>query len=239
MREFIDSQLEQSRSAADVKAFFSNVYAYMFMALSITGIVSWYMASSGLFIKLFLNTETGAISPMFYVVVFSPLALVLLIQSRYHKFSMTNLLLLYILYAVLLGASLTTIFFAYSIGELATTFLVTAGAFGAMALLGYTTSVDLSKMGSLLYMAFIGIFIAAIVNMFLGSEPLAYLISIIGVFVFTGLTAWEMQKLKAVATSPEIEGEERSKRALMGGLMLYILFVNLFLSLLHLLGGRD
>jgi len=239
MENFVNSGIEQTQSKSDVKTFFNGVYAYMFLALAISGIVSWYLASSGLFFKWFVNFETGSISPLFYVVAFAPLGLVLLIQARYQKFSMPALMGLYVLYAALIGASLSSIFFVYSLGELGTTFLITAGAFGAMAILGYTTSVDLSKMGSLLYMAFIGIFIAAIVNMFLDSEPLAYLISIIGVFVFTGLTAWEMQKLKATAQDPNLSGEARTKRALIGGLMLYILFVNLFLSLLHLLGGRD
>lgn len=239
MEELIDRSETHVNTQADVKSFFTGVYSYMFIALGISGIVSWYMANSGLFLKWFVNLETGGLSPLFYVVAFAPIGLVLLIQSRYEKFSMGNLLMLYILYAVLIGASLSSIFFVYSMGELGSTFLITAGAFGAMAVLGYTTTVDLSKMGSLLYMAFIGIFIASIVNMFMGSEPLGYLISIIGVFVFTGLTAWEMQKLKAVAMDPELSGEQRQKRSLIGGLMLYILFVNLFLSLLHLLGGRD
>ena len=225
------------RSQADVKAYFSTVYGYMFLALSVSGLVSWYMASSGLFFRLFVSSE--GISPMFYVVLFAPVALVFFIQAKVAKYSMNQLIGLFLLYSVLIGASLSSIFFVYSLGQLASTFLITAGAFGVMALLGYTTSVDLSKMGSLLYMAFIGIFIAAIVNMFLGSEPLAYLISIIGVFVFTGLTAWEMQKLKSIANDPNIADEDRKKTSLMGGLTLYILFVNLFLSLLHLLGGRD
>jgi FtsH-binding integral membrane protein len=237
MENILDQGYEGSKSKAEVKDFFTGVYMYMFLALSVSGLVSWYLASSGLFIKWFVGAE--GLSPLFYVVVFAPLGLVLLIQSRYQHFSLPVLLGLYFLYAALIGTSISSIFFVYSLGQIGSTFMITAGAFGAMALLGYTTSVDLSKMGSLLYMAFIGIFIAAIVNMFLGSEPLAYLISIIGVFVFTGLTAWEMQKLKAVAHDPMLSGEARVKRSLMGGLMLYILFVNLFLSLLHLLGGRD
>merc|ERR1711991_478191 len=125
------------------------------------------------------------------------------------------------------------------LGDIVTTFFVTAGAFAGMAILGYTTQVDLSKMGSLLYMAFIGIFFAAMINMFVGSTWLGYLISIIGVFVFTGLTAWEMQKLKAIANDPQMSKENKQKLSLMGGLTLYILFINLFMSLLHLLGGRD
>src|SRR5690554_7249545 len=99
-------------------------------------------------------------------------------------------------------------------GDIAITFFVTAGAFGAMAILGYTTSVDLSKMGSLLYMAFNGIFIAAIVNMFIGSDWLTYVISIVGVFVFTGLTAWEMQRLKAIANDATDSSENKQKMSL-------------------------
>ncbi len=239
MEEVWNNNINQVNAESEVNAFFNSVFSYMFLALATSGFVSWYLASSGLFFKWFVNFETGGISPLFYVVMFSPLALVFFIQAKYQKYSLPTIIGLYILYSVLIGASLSSIFFVYSLGQLASTFLITAGAFGAMALLGYTTSVDLSKMGSLLYMVFIGIFLAAIVNFFLGSEPLAYLISIIGVFVFTGLTAWEMQKLKAVALDPAYQGEDRKKRSLIGGLMLYILFVNLFMSLLHLLGGRD
>ena len=239
MENFVDTSTHQTASKLEVKQFFTGVYTYMFMALIVSGIVSWYLAKSGLFMKWFVNLETGSVSPLFYVVAFSPLALVFLIQAKYKSFSLAALVGLFVLYSTLIGASLSSIFMVYSMGDIATTFFVTAGAFGAMAFLGFTTSVDLSKMGSLLYMAFIGIFIAAIVNMFMDSEWLAYLISIVGVFVFTGLTAWEMQRLKAVATDVNISSEDKAKASLMGGLTLYILFINLFMSLLHLLGGRD
>lgn len=239
MDNFTHSPIDQTAYKTSVKDFFTAVYTYMFMALVVSGVVSWYLASSGLFMEWFFNMETGALSPLFYVVAFSPLVLVFLIQAKYRSFSLGALVGLFVLYSSLIGASLASIFFVYSIGDITVTFFITAGAFGAMAFLGYTTSVDLSKMGSLLYMAFIGIFIAAIVNMFMGSEWLAYLISIVGVFVFTGLTAWEMQRLKAMATDSSIPEEDKSKMSLMGGLTLYILFINLFISLLHLLGGRE
>ena len=116
---------------------------------------------------------------------------------------------------------------------------MTAGAFAAMAILGYTTKTDLTKMGSLLYMAFIGIFIAGVVNIFMKSDMLGFIIAVIGVFVFTGLTAYYMQKLKSVSTDVSLSGIDRNKIALVGGLQLYILFVNLFLSLLRLLGNRN
>lgn len=238
MEELLDRSTNYTVSKSEVKAFFTNVYSYMFVALGISGLVSFYMASSGVFIQWF-GTEDGGYNLYYYLLLFSPIGMVLYIQNKLKSLSMMSLVGAYVLYATLIGMVLSTLFFRYGLGELGSTFLITAGAFAAMAILGYTTSVDLSKMGSLLYMAFIGIFIASIVNLFLGSEPLAYLVSIIGVFVFTGLTAWEMQKLKQVVADPELAGEERQKRSLIGGLMLYILFVNLFLSLLHLLGGRD
>lgn len=239
MQNFLDVSDDGAASKSEVKEFFMGVYTYMFMALLVSGLVSWYLASSGLFIEWFYNQETGGLNPLFYVVMFSPLALVLLIQFKFQKFSLSALVGLFILYSVLIGASLSSIFLVYSMGDIATTFFVTSGAFAGMAILGYTTSVDLSKMGSLLYMAFIGIFLASIINFFVGSSWLGYLISIIGVFVFTGLTAWEMQKLKAIANDTQMSQENKSKLSLMGGLTLYILFINLFISLLHLLGGRD
>lgn len=239
MQDFLDVSNEEVASKSEVKEFFTGVYTYMFMALIVSGVVSWYIASSGLFMQWFVNQETQSISPLFYVVAFAPLGLVFLIQYKFQQFSIGALLGLFILYSALIGASLSSIFLVYSIGDIATTFFVTAGAFAGMAILGYTTSVDLSKMGSLLYMAFIGIFIAAMVNMFIGSSWLGYLISIIGVFVFTGLTAWEMQKLKAIANDSSMSQENKQKMSLMGGLTLYILFINLFMSLLNLLGGRE
>ena len=123
--------------------------------------------------------------------------------------------------------------------SIAITFFVSAGAFGGMAVLGYTTKTDLTKFGSLLYMAFIGLFIAMIVNMFMKSGMMDFVISIAGVFIFTGLTAYWMQKLKSTAEDNMLDGIERRKLALVGGMTLYILFINLFLSLLRLMGNRE
>lgn len=235
----LDTQFHRDAVQADVKAFFSGVYSYMFLGLSISGMVSWYLASSGLFLQWFINVSTGTVNPLFYVVTFSPLAFIFIINAKYEKFSKGVLVLLFVIFSTLMGASFSSIFFIYSIGSISSTFFIAAGLFGCMALLGYTTSVDLTKMGSLLYMVFIGIFIASIVNMFLNSDTMSYIISFIGVFVFTGLTAWEMQRLKAIATDPAIDAETKEKLSLIGGMSLYILFINLFLSLLRLFGGRD
>jgi FtsH-binding integral membrane protein len=138
-----------------------------------------------------------------------------------------------------MGLSLSSIFVVYNMGAIASTFFVAAGAFAGMAILGYTTKTDLTKFGSLLYMVFIGMFIAGIVNIFIGSDSMGFIIACLGVFVFTGLTAYQMQQLKEVSQQPYLSEEDRNKLSLIGGLQLYILFVNLFLSLLRILGSRD
>ena len=143
------------------------------------------------------------------------------------------------LYSGLMGLMLSSIFLVYDIQSIANTFFVTAGAFGGMAILGYTTNTDLSKFGSLLYMIFIGMFIASIVNIFIGSDSMGFIIACLGVFVFTGLTAYHMQELKKLAQNAQLNDEQKNKMALIGGLTLYILFINLFLSLLRIMGGRD
>ena len=158
-------------------------------------------------------------------------------QMAYRRLSYGILLALYITYSVLMGLSLSTVLLFYSGQSIALTFFVAAGAFGGMAVLGFTTKTDLTKFGSLLYMAFIGIFIAGIANIWIGSGALDFGIAVIGVFVFTGLTAFYMQTLKRASQDNAITGVERDKLALVGGLILYILFVNLFMSLLRLMGS--
>jgi FtsH-binding integral membrane protein len=220
------------------REFFRSVYGYMFSALAISGIIAYLAGTPEFFFKYFMTAE-GGISPLFYVVAFAPVGLGLLIQMAYQRLSLGFLLALFMVYSALMGLSLGVIFLVYSGAAIASTFFVTAGAFAGMAILGYTTKVDLTKFGSLMYMLFIGIFIAGIVNIFMKSDTMGFIIAVIGVFVFTGLTAYYMQQLKTVAQDENLSGLDRSKLSLIGGLQLYILFVNLFLSLLRLLGSRD
>ena len=227
--EVIDTEFNAVEAS---RSFFANVYKYMFLALTLSGLVAYYSAATGWYLDIVLNPD-GTTNAMMYVLMFAPLGLVLLIQSRVNKMKFVSVMALYILYSVLIGISLSFIFLIFNLGTIAATFFITAGTFGAMAVLGYTTKTDLSKMGSILYMLFIGMFIASIVNVIIGSEMMDYVISFIGLFVFTGLTAWEMQRLKMVALNPSVDGERRKKEELMGGLTLYILFINLFLSILR------
>jgi FtsH-binding integral membrane protein len=209
----------------------------MFAALGISGAIAYMCGTPEFVMKYFITN--GGISGLFYLVVFAPVGLGLLIQMAYNRLSLPVLLLLFGAYSALMGLSLSTIFLVYDIASIYSTFLVTAGAFAGMAILGYTTKTDLTKFGSLLYMVFIGMFIATIVNIFMKSDTMDFVVSVLGVFVFTGLTAYQMQQLKHISNDPTLEGVQRNKLALIGGLMLYILFINLFLSLLRLLGNRD
>jgi hypothetical protein len=219
------------------KEFLANVFSYMFGAVLITAIVSWWFADSGYIFSLY-NPETMAMKPIGWIVMFAPVGIVFAMQLGMRKLSVPVLLGMFIAYSVLLGISLSFIFVYYTIGTIATAFFASAGAFGAMAILGYTTKTDLTKFGAILYMGFIGIVIASVINWFLQSGPMSYVISIIGVVVFTGLTAVEMQRIKWMAYDPTLEGVTRKKLAIIGGLRLYILFINLFLSILRLF-GRD
>ncbi len=217
--------------------FISNIFTYMFGALLVTAAVAWFGYESEFYFRLY--NETGSFNGLGYIVMFAPLAIVLVMQMAYHRFSVPVLLLLFAGYSALLGLSLSSIFAIFTSTSIALTFVITAGMFGGMALLGYTTKTDLTKFGSILMMAFWGIFIAAIVNFFLGSETLDFIISGIGVLVFTGLTAYKLQYFKRMGSDPTLAGTEKSKLAIIGGLQLYILFVNLFLSLLRFFGSRD
>jgi uncharacterized protein len=246
----IYQQEEGTYAKGATREFFRDVYTYMFVALGLSGAIAYYIGSSDLviigngrafpelYVKYFLSS-TGGNSPLFYVVFFAMFGLSWFIQSAFQRLSMSLLMILFVVFSVLMGLFLSNVFTQYTATSIYSTFFVSAGAFAVMAVLGYTTKTDLTKMGSLLYMAFIGVFIAGIVNVFMGSDMLGFIIACIGVFVFTGLTAYYMQNLKKISQDSGMDSMERSKLAIVGGLTLYMLFINLFLSLLRVLGGRD
>ena len=211
----------------------------MFAALTISGVISYFIGTNPALLASLFMTATGGLSMVFYIVLFSPIVISLVMAGGFNKFSFGTLMALFVLYAVLLGMSLSVLFMGYSTSTLASTFLLTAGSFGFMAFLGYTTKTDLTKFGSLLYMLLFGVIISSVVNMFLGSSGFDYIISLVSVFIFTGLVAYEMQMIKNMAHQAQMDGTLRQKLALFAGFQLYLTFVNLFLSLLRLLGNRD
>ena len=237
--EDLNYQNSGSLSQDYARDFIKSVYNYMFAALTISGVISYFIGTNPALLASLFMTATGGVSMVFYIVLFSPIVISLVMAGGFNKFSFGTLMALFVLYAVLLGMSLSVLFMSYSTSTLATTFLLTAGSFGFMAFLGYTTKTDLTKFGSLLYMLLFGVIISSVVNMFLGSSGFDYVISLVSVFIFTGLVAYEMQMIKNMAHQAQMDGTLRQKLALFAGFQLYLTFVNLFLSLLRLLGSRD
>ena len=225
------------------RTFIANVFSYMFAALAISGVIAYVVGTNEpLFWKWFgKEVAPGVYGPnvMFYVVSFAPLALVFAMSLGYNKFSPAVLLGLFLTYSVLMGLSLSSIFIVYTLGSIANVFFIAAGMFGFMAFLGYTTKTDLTKFGALLYMALFGLILCSLINWFAQSPAMSWWISIFGVLIFTGLTAYDMQKIKQAGMEVEEGSASSAKMAIMSGLTLYLDFLNIFLFLLRLLGERE
>jgi FtsH-binding integral membrane protein len=223
------------------KTFMASVFSWMSAALVITSVVAYYFGYDENLMSMLRTVDiTGHYhnTGLGLVVMFSPLILIFAMGMGMRRMSYPILLGLFLLFAALMGASLSYIFLAYTSGSILSVFISSAGMFGVMALVGYTTKTDLTKFGSIMTMAFIGIFIASLVNMFLRSGQLDYIISFIGVLVFIGLTAYDVQKLKRIGAGVEYGTEETKKLVIWGALDLYMDFINLFLFLLRLFGDR-
>ncbi|HXU26592.1 MAG TPA: Bax inhibitor-1/YccA family protein [Bacteroidia bacterium] len=238
-RTNIDQFLDTSE-ATKSKSLLSSAFGWMFLALGISAAFSVLFGfNESLIAYLYNVSEDGraSLSILGWAVMLAPLGFVLAMSFGWQKFSFPVLLGLFIAYSAINGISLSFIFMAYKIGTIYKVFASTAVLFGVMALLGATTKTDLTKMGSFLMMALFGMIIASLINYFTKSPMMDYIISIVGVIVFTGLTAYDVQKIKNMDT--EFSGEGRAKIGLMGALSLYLDFINLFLMLLRLFGRRD
>ena len=226
-----------------LRSYMLRVYNYMGIGLVVTGLVAYFtytqsfIEQNGHIVGL---TPLGSVlfgSPLQWVVMLAPLAFVLVLSFGITKLSVPVTQLLFWLFAAVMGLSLASIFAVYTGGSIAKVFFISAGTFGAMSLYGYTTKRDLTQIGSFLIMGLIGIVIASIVNIFLHSTGLSFAISIIGVLVFVGLTAWDTQKIKE-SYNVGFGAEVLAKGAVMGALSLYLDFINLFLMLLRLFGNQ-
>jgi len=229
--EIVTARMSHAAIDAGLRQFMISVYNYMVSGLALTGVVAYGAAETGLYTSL-INTPL-----LFWGVALAPLALVFLLSFRIEKMSLGAAQAAFWSYAALVGLSLSGIFFAYTETSIARTFFVTAATFLAMSLYGYTTRTDLARMGSFLLMGLFGIIIASLVNIFLASSALQLAISVIGVLVFVGLTAYDTQRIREFylnSDSSAIAG----KKAIMGALALYLDFLNLFILLMQLTGDR-
>ena len=221
----------QAETDAGLRQFLLSVYNYMGSGLVLTGLVAYVTAESGLYASL---VQTPV---LFWGVVLAPLALVFFLSFRIEKMSLGTAQASFWAYAALVGLSLAGLVLAYTGVSIARTFFITAATFLAMSLYGYTTRTDLSRVGSFLLMGLFGIIIASLVNMFLGSSALQLAISVIGVVIFVGLTAYDTQRIKNIYLESD-DSAIAGKKTIMGALTLYLDFLNLFILLLQLTGNR-
>jgi len=206
------------------------IYNYMASGLALTGIVAYVFAQSGLYVAI-------ARTPLIWLVMLAPLGLVMWLSYGINRMQASTAQALFWVYAALMGVSLASVFLVFTGESVARVFFITAGTFGAMSLYGYTTQRDLSQWGSFLFMGLIGIIIASVVNIFLASSALQFAISVIGVIVFVGLTAYDTQQIKEMYFEND-DAQTAGKKAIMGALRLYLDFINLFMMLLQLFGAR-
>lgn len=214
-------------------ALMRKVFIWMALALVITGVTAYGVATTpSLLIAIVTNKA------LFWGLIIAELALVFAVSGAINRLSLATATLLFVLYSVVNGVTLSVIFLAYSMPAIIQTFFITAGTFGVMALVGYTTKTDLTSLGKLLFMALIGLVIATVVNMFVGSTGFDYILSYVGVLIFVGLTAYDTQKIKQMCMQAPDAGEHMQKLALLGALSLYLDFINLFLYLLRIFGNN-
>jgi len=236
--------IDQTMVDEGLRAYMLKVYNYMTTGLILTGLIAWFFGKAsiitndyGQLVGLTSLGETLFYSPLKWLIMLAPLGFVFYLSARMHKMSLSKAQITFWIYSAIMGLSLSWIFIVFTNISIVRVFFISAATFGAMSLFGYTTKRDLTKLGGFLFMGLIGIIIASLVNMFIGSTALQFAISIIGVLVFVGLTAYDTQKIKNMyyaGDSSDIEG----KKALMGALRLYLDFINLFILLLQLFGQR-
>ncbi|MDP1622936.1 MAG: Bax inhibitor-1/YccA family protein [Bacteroidales bacterium] len=237
-RGFFTAQ-QGTQDVTVAKSFMTQVFGWMTLAMFVTAVTAYWFSSSESLISSLRNVETGGMTMLGWIVMLAPLGFVLLMSLGFQRLSPAILTLLFISFSVLMGMSLSFILLVYTLASVYKTFAITAAMFGIMAFTGYTTKTDLTKFGSLMMMGLVGLVVAMVVNFFLNSGTMDYIISIIGVLIFTGLTAYDVQRLKRIGAGTGEQGEADVKKlSILGALTLYLDFINLFLFLLRFLGDR-
>ena len=235
---------EQAVIDEGLRTYMLKVYNYMTTGLLLTGFIAYFFGKASIITNEFGQivgvTQVGALlfgSPLKWLVMLAPLGFVFYLSARISRMSVSAAQITFWLFASIMGLSLASVFIEFTQTSIARVFFITAGTFGAMSIYGYSTKKDLTKLGSFCMMGLFGIIIASIVNIFMGSEKTYFVISIIGVLVFVGLTAYDTQKIKNMYSASDT-GELMGKKAVMGALTLYLDFINLFIMLLRLFGQR-
>ena len=241
-RQSVAQSLDKSQIDQGLRSYMLQVYNYMTIGLAITGAVSYFFA------KLCFIFTNGQVIPtplgqaiygsfIQWIIIFAPLGFVFYLSARINKISVSSALITFCAFSAVMGLSMSYIFAVYTSASIAKVFFISSSVFLAMSLYGYTTKKDLTSWGSFLMMGLIGLIIASIVNIFLQSSMMGFVISCAGVLIFVGLTAYDTQKIKNMYLESDVE-EISNKKALMGALRLYLDFINLFIMLLRLFGQR-
>lgn len=227
---------------AGLRSYMIKVFNYMGAGLLLTAIVAWFVASNETLLSLFYNVDiqsrTLSMSGLGWLVALAPLIMIFAFGYIINNKSLEAAQAMFWLFSAVMGASFASVFFLYTAASITRVFLITAATFGAMSLYGYTTKRDLTRMGSFMFMGLIGVIIASLVNIVLKSPALYWALSYISVVVFVGLTAYDTQRIKDLYYSTRNSGEFAGKMAVMGALSLYLDFINLFWSLLSIMGDR-
>jgi FtsH-binding integral membrane protein len=228
-----------TQDAAVAKSFMTQVFGWMTLAMFVTAVTAYWFSSSESLMRSLINVETGGMTILGWIVTLAPIGFVLLMSFGFQRLSPAVLTLLFISFSVLMGMSLSFILLIYTAASVYKTFAITAAMFGIMAVTGYTTKTDLTKFGSIMMMGLVGLMVAMLVNFFLKSGTMDYIISVIGVLIFTGLTAYDVQRLKRMGAGAGEYGDAHARKlSILGALTLYLDFINLFMFLLRFLGDR-
>lgn len=229
----LNNDLTLSRAQVAERTFMTRVFGWMALGLAVTGFTAWLTLTTPSLARFVLGSRG-----VFFGLIIGELLLVIYLSAAVRRMSSSTAIATFLFYAAVNGLTLSIIMFVYTMSSIASTFFVTAGTFGAMFALGYTTKMDLTRIGSLCGMALIGFILASLANLFLHSSGIYWVTTYIGILIFVGLTAYDAQKIKAMHLAGVEGSEEDEKAAVLGALALYLDFINLFLLILRLMGGR-
>lgn len=229
----MQTQLSASQVQTIQATFLNKVYAWMALALTLTGFIAWRTAGSETLVNLIIGNQL-----VFFGIIIAELGIVFWMSSAIERITSNLAIGMFLLYSALNGLTLSVLLLAYTSASVASTFFITAGTFGAMSAYGFFTKKDLSSWGNILFMALIGLIIASVVNIFWHSSALYWLVTYAGVLIFVALTAYDTQKIKRMSLEMDAESEQGRKGAVMGALTLYLDFINMFIFLLRIFGNR-